>query len=316
MPTDPRDATSASADYTAIDYTVDGSTAIVTLNRPDRLNAFTPRMAAELVDAADRWDADDNVRCVIITGAGRGFCAGAELSGGEATFDAVGSSDYIATSSEGSALPRIEDRHGEDEDAVRDIGGWVTLRFYRSLKPLIAAVNGAAVGIGATMTLPMDIRLCSEGARYGFVFGARGIVPEACSSWFLPRIVGISTALEWCYRTELISAEEARAGGLARSIHPADSLLDAAKELADTIAAKSAPLSTALARHMMWSGLGMSHPMEAHHLESRAVASTGRSADAREGIRSFFQKRPAEWTVAVSDNLPEWFPWVEEPPFR
>lgn len=305
-----------SANYSTIEYEVRGTTALVTLNRPDRLNAFTPRMAAEIVDAADRWDADDSVRAVVFTGAGRAFCAGAELSGGENTFDAVGSAAYIERSEDGSTLPRIGQRSGDHPDAVRDIGGWVSLRLFRSTKPLIAAVNGAAVGVGATMTLPMDIRLCAHGARFGFVFGARGIVPEACSSWFLPRVVGISTALEWCYRSELISAEEAAEAGLVREIEEPEQLLLAAFALAERIAAQSAPLSTALARHMLWAGLGMSHPMEAHQLESRAVAFTGRTADAREGIRSFLEKRPADWKGRPSEGLPDWFPWQDEPPFR
>ena len=304
-----------STQYQTIEYAVADGIAEVRLNRPDRMNAFTPRMAAELVHAADRWDADDDVRCVIVAGNGRAFCAGADLGGGDATFDAAATADYVREHSSGGGLPTMDDMHGDHPDAVRDIGGWVGLRFFASTKPMIAAVNGAAVGIGATMTLPMDIRLATDRAKFGFVFAARGIVPEACSSWFLPRLVGISTAAEWCYTSRLVLADEALAGGLVRSVHADDDLLVEARRIAAEIAANSAPVSVALTRHMLWSMMGAAHPMDAHVLESRGVTFTGRSTDAREGIKSFFQKRPAEWSGSVSQDMPDWYPWVNQPPF-
>jgi enoyl-CoA hydratase/carnithine racemase len=264
----------------------------ITLNRPERLNAWTARMARELIEAFDRADADDEVRAVIVTGAGRGFCAGADLAAGGETFD------YRA--------------HGGTEGAVpRDNGGQVTLRIFDSTKPVIAAINGPAVGIGATMTLPMDVRLAAEDARMGFVFVRRGIVPEACSSWFLPRIVGIGRAMEWVATGRVFSAREGLEGGLLRSLHPADELLDAARGLAREIAQNTAPVSVALARRMMWSMLGAEHPMIAHRADSRGMFSRGQSADAAEGITAFLEKRAADFPDRVSDGLPEIMPgWV------
>lgn len=280
--------------YETILYEIADGVLTLTLNRPERLNAFTPAMKDELIDAIDRADADDAVRAVIVTGAGRAFCAGADLSAGGATFD-----------------------YGEaDGPAKRDDGGLLTLRLFRSLKPLIAAINGAAVGIGATMTLPMDVRLIATGARVGFVFARRGIVPEAASSWFLPRVVGVSAALEWSMTGRLVSAEEACAAGLARSVHAADELLPAARALAREIADNAAPVSVALTRQMMWRGLGWADPIEAHRLDSRAVHARGRSADAREGVASFLEKRPAAYPDRVSRDLPEFFPWWVEPEYR
>jgi enoyl-CoA hydratase/carnithine racemase len=268
----------------------------ITLNRPDRLNAWTPTMGAELIAAFDRADADDDVRAVIITGAGRGFCAGADLAGGGETFDW-----------------RARERTGE---VPRDGGGRFTLRVFESTKPVIAAINGPAVGVGATMTLPMDIRLASEGAKLGFVFARRGIVPEACSSWFLPRVVGISRAMEWVSTGRVFSAREALEAGLIRSLHPPDELLEAAHDLAREIAEHAAPVSVALARRMMWTMLGASHPMYAHRADSRGMFARGQSADAREGITAFLEKRAAVFPDRVSDGLPDVLPGWSTPPFE
>jgi enoyl-CoA hydratase/carnithine racemase len=282
-------------DFTEIRYELADHVLTITLNRPDRLNAFTPTMAGELIEALDRADADDDVRAIVVTGAGRGFCAGADLGGGGGTFDS---------------------RDRQDGDAVpRDGGGQVTLRIFDCLKPVIAAINGPAVGVGITMTLPMDVRIAAEGAKLGFVFSRRGIVPEACSSWFLPRVVGISQAMEWVATGRVFSAEEGLAGGLVRSVHPADDVVPVARALAAEIADNTAPVSVALARRMMWTMLGASHPMEAHRADSRAMFARGQSADAREGVTAFLEKRPAEFPDRVSDGLPELFPGREEPVF-
>jgi enoyl-CoA hydratase/carnithine racemase len=284
-------------EFTEIQYEVADQVATITLHRPDQLNAFTTTMMRELLAAFDATDADDDVRAVIVTGSGRAFCAGADLSAGGETF-ASGGSD-------------VQTRQG----VPRDGGGLVALRIFESTKPVIAAINGAAVGVGATMTLPMDIRLASVSARIGFVFARRGIVPEACSSWFLPRIVGISQAAEWVYTGRIFTAQEARDGGLVRSLHAADDLLLAARAIAREIAEHSAPVSVALSRQMMWRMLGASHPMEAHRVDSRAIAARGASADAVEGVTSFLEKRPARFPLTVSDGLPDVFPGWEDPPF-
>jgi len=268
----------------------------ITLNRPDRLNAWTAKMADELIAAFDRADADDDVRAVIMTGAGRGYCAGADLEKGGETFDARA--------------------RGVSADTVpRDNGGQFTLRIFNSTKPVIGAINGAAVGVGATMTLPMDVRLASENARFGFVFVRRGIVPEAASSWFLPRVVGISRAMEWVATGRVFSAQEALEGGLVRSVHPPDQLLDAARELAREIADNAAPVSVALARRMMWRMLGAPHPMSAHRVDSRAMLARGQSADVVEGVTSFLEKRPPRFGDKVSEGLPDVFGGWEEPAF-
>ena len=261
----------------------------ITLNRPERLNAWTATMGRELIEAFDRADADDDVRVVIVTGAGRGFCAGADLAGGGDTFD------YRKRESSGPV--------------PRDNGGQFTLRVFASTKPVIAAINGPAVGVGATMTLPMDIRLASEDARMGFVFARRGIVPEAGSSWFLPRVVGISRAMEWVATGRVFSpAQEGLEGGLLRSLHPAGELLGAARELAREIADNTAPVSVALARRMLWTMLGAEHPMLAHRADSRGMLYRGQSADAVEGVTSFLEKRPAVFPDRVSDGLPDIMP--------
>jgi enoyl-CoA hydratase/carnithine racemase len=268
----------------------------ITLNRPDRLNAWTPTMGTELMAAFDAADADDAVRVIIVTGAGRGFCAGADLQAGGSTF---------------------AQREREGDDPVpRDGGGRFTLRIFDCTKPVIAAINGPAVGVGATMTLPMDIRLAADDARVGFVFARRGIVPEACSSWFLPRLVGISRAMEWVSTGRVFSAQEALEGGLVRSLHPQDELLDAARALAAEIAQNTAPVSVALARRMMWRMLGAEHPMLAHRADSRGMFYRGRSADAAEGIASFLEKRPAQFPDRVSEGLPDVMPGWAAPEFQ
>jgi enoyl-CoA hydratase/carnithine racemase len=283
-------------DFQEISYELDGHVLTITLDRPGRLNAYTPVMHEELIQAFDRADADDAVRAVIVTGAGRGFCAGADLERGGETFDWRG--------------------HAHDGSVPRDGGGMLVLRIFRSTKPVIAAINGPAVGVGITMTLPMDVRLVAEGAKLGFVFARRGIVPEACSSWFLPRIVGISQAMEWVATGRVFGPDEALRGRLVRSVHPPDELLPAARELAGEIAANAAPVSVALARRLMWTMLGASHPMEAHRADSRAMFSRGQSADAREGIAAFLEKREADFPDRVSAGLPEVLPGWEEPEFR
>ena len=282
-------------DFETITYEVADSVLTITLNRPKRLNAFTAQMGRDLIDAFDASDADDDVRAVIVTGADPAFCAGADLGGGGETFDW---------------------RDVQTEDAVpRDTGGVVSLRIFSSLKPVIAAINGPAVGVGITMTLPMDIRMAATDAKIGFVFARRGIVPEACSSWFLPRIVGISRAMEWVATGRLFEAKEALDGGLLRSTHRPQKLLDAARELAAEIAGNAAPVSVALGRRLLWDMLGAPHPMDAHRADSRAMFSRGQSADAREGVTSFLEKRPAVFSDKVSEGLPDIYPYRVEPAF-
>ena len=282
-------------DFETITYEVADRVLTITLNRPKRLNAFTAQMGRDLIDAFDASDADDDVRAVIVTGAEPAFCAGADLGGGGETFDW---------------------RDVQTEDAVpRDTGGVVSLRIFGSLKPVIAAINGPAVGVGITMTLPMDIRIAATDAKIGFVFARRGIVPEACSSWFLPRIVGISQAMEWVATGRLFEAKEALDGGLVRSTHRSHKLLDVARELAAEIADNAAPVSVALGRRLLWDMLGAPHPMDAHRADSRAMFSRGQSADAREGVTSFLEKRPAVFTDKVSDGLPDIYPDRVEPAF-
>ncbi|MDA0788133.1 MAG: crotonase/enoyl-CoA hydratase family protein [Proteobacteria bacterium] len=279
--------------YEQILYDVEDHVLTITLNRPEKLNAFTDQMRDEILDALDHADADDEVRAIIFTGAGRGFCAGKDLSAGAGTFN-----------------------HDEDGSGFhRDGGGLVTLRLFDCRKPVIAACNGPAVGIGSTMQCAMDVRLASESARYGFVFSRRGIVPEACSSWFLPRVVGISTALEWSYSGRIIEAEEALERRFVRSVHPAEDLLPAARALAHEFAAQTSSVSVTLIRHMMWKMLGADHPMEAHKIDSRGIYHMGKSGDAAEGIASFLEKRPAEFPGKVSQDMPEFFPWWQDRDF-
>lgn len=290
--------------YNTLDYAVEDGIATITLSRPDKLNAFTVGMMDEMLDVLDRIDADDAVRAVIVTGAGRAFCAGADLSAGADAFVLEGDDDLVV---------RTDGTLNYASEAARDGGGRVTLRLFKLLKPIIAAINGPAVGIGATMTLAMDVRLASQAARVGFVFSRRGIVPEAASSFFLPRIVGISQALDWCYSGRVFDAAEALAGGLVKAVHAPDDLLPAARVLARSYADNTAPVSVALIRQMMWRGLGMSDPMEAHRVDSRGILSRGRSADVAEGVTAFLDKRPAVFPDSVSGNLPDFFPWWDEP---
>jgi len=272
--------------------------ATLTLNRPDRLNAFNTQMMQDMIAAFDATDADDDVRVVIVTGAGRGFCAGADLAGGGDTFN------YDARSS--------ADREARMRDGVqRDGGGLLTLRIFESLKPVIAACNGPAVGVGATMQCAMDIRLASTAARYGFVFARRGLNPEACSSWFLPHLVGVQTSLEWCYTGRIFPAQEALDRGFVRSVHEPDDLLPAALTLAREIADNTAPVSVAITRQLIWRMAGAAHPMDAHRADSRGIQARGKSGDAREGVTSFLEKRAPKYPDKVSSDLPDiWDHWT------
>lgn len=299
--------------YETLLYEVSEHILTLTLNRPDRLNAFTGKMMEELIAAFDRADADDEVRAIIVTGAGRGFCAGADLSQGAKTFDFAAREDR--PDKQGTPL-RPDGGIDYSHESVRDGGGRVSLRIFESMKPVIAAINGPAVGVGATMLLPMDIRIASSDARFGFVFARRGITPEACSSWFLPRVVGISQALEWTMTGRVFSAQEALEGGLVRKVVAPDALLETARALAREIAGNAAPVSVALARQMMWRMLGADHPMEAHKVDSRAIYARGRSADAREGINSFLEKRPAAFSDTVSKDMPDFVPWWQPRPYQ
>jgi enoyl-CoA hydratase/carnithine racemase len=291
-------------DFETIKLDVAKGVAMLTLNRPDRMNAFTDQMVRDMIAAFDETDANDDVRVVIVTGAGRAFCAGADLGGGGATFDYE---------------KRLADRGGSgkfDPDRARDGGGQVGIRIYESTKPVIAAINGAAVGVGATMTLPMDIRLAVPGAKMGFVFARRGIVPETLSSYFLPRLVGVSTALEWTMTGRVFTSEEAHERGLVRSLHAPEDLMPAALALAREIADNTAPVSVALARRMMLDMLDAGHPMEAHRLESRLMVARGQSGDAKEGVTSFLEKRTPNYPDKVSRDMPQPYPWRPTPPFK
>lgn len=299
-------------EYRTIDYGVADGIATITLDRPEHMNAFTVRMCLEMIDAFDRVDQDPEVRAVIVTGSGRAFCAGADLASGADVFDASSGATGSEESTDSASTGRLPH---PPIDPRRDFGGLLTLRIFEVTKPVIAAINGPAVGIGATMTLPMDIRLASETAKFGFVFAARGIVPEAASGWFLPRLVGIQQALEWCYTARVFPAAEARDGGLVRSLHAPEDLIDAARSLAAEIAANSAPVSIALTRQIMWRGLVADHPMAAHRVDSPGILTTGAGADAREGITAFFEKRPPQWHQQVPGDLPDWFPWWDQPTF-
>ncbi|MFZ2030168.1 MAG: crotonase/enoyl-CoA hydratase family protein [Vitreimonas sp.] len=291
-------------EFETIKLDVANGVATLTLNRPDRMNAFTDQMVRDMIAAFDETDANDEVRVVIVTGSGRAFCAGADLGSGGATFDYE---------------KRLADRGGSgkfDPDRARDGGGQVGIRIYESNKPVIAAINGAAVGVGATMTLPMDIRLAVPGAKMGFVFARRGIVPETLSSYFLPRLVGVSTALEWTMTGRVFTSEEARERGLVRSLHAPEELLPAAHDLAREIADNTAPVSVALARRMMLDMLDAGHPMEAHRLESRLMVARGQSGDAKEGVTSFLEKRTPSYPDKVSRDMPQPHPWRPTPPFK
>ena len=269
--------------------------AVLSLNRPNKLNAFTFSMMEEMIDALDALDADDNVHALIITGKGRAFCAGADLSSGQETFN-----------------PSFDDFAVQESDFRRDSGGILTLRMYKFLKPIVIACNGPAVGIGASMQLAADVRLASDQARFGFVFNNRGIVPDACSSWFLPKIVGISSALELTYSGRIIDASEALKLNLVSSIHDSENLLDNAIDFAKNMVKNSAPVSIAVTRQMLWRSLEGSGPYDAHIVESKAIDSRGASEDAKEGVSSFLEKRAAEFKNKVSSDMPEFFPWWKD----
>lgn len=288
-------------EFTQIKLDIVDGIATVTLHRPEKMNAFTRIMMQEFIDALDVTDSDDSVRAVIVTGHGeRAFCAGADLTpeGGGHVFSDPNTVDDLS------------------DERVRDGGGRLTLRLFNSKKPLIGACNGVAVGVGATMQLPFDIRLCSENARFGFVFARRGITPEAASSWFLPRLVGMQTALEWCMTGRIFDANEALDRGLVRSIHPSDVLMDAAVGLAREIADNTSAVSVAMTRAMLWRLGASGHPMDAHRIDSRSIYRLSRSADAKEGIASFLEKRPPAYPDTVGKNMPDFYPWWDEPEYR
>ena len=292
--------------YETIRVSVEDHVQTITLHRPDKLNAFTRQMMDEMIAAFDEADANDDVRVVIVTGEGRAFCAGADLSAGASTFELSARKDRAQPQETADGKTNYSD------EAIRDGGGRVTLRIFKSLKPVIGAINGPAVGIGATMTLPMDIRLASTEARIGFVFSRRGIVMEAASSWFLPRLVGPQQALEWVYSGRVFNADEALRGGLVRSVLPPDQLLPEARKLAKEIVDNTSPVSVALMRQMVWRMLGADDPMEAHKIDSRGIFERGRSADVKEGVMSFLEKRPAKFPDKVSKDMPPYFPWWDE----
>jgi enoyl-CoA hydratase/carnithine racemase len=286
------------AEYSQIQLDIADGIATLTLNRPHKMNAFTNTMMREIIDAFDTTDADDSVRAVIMTGAGdRAFCAGADLT----------PDDGKRPFSDPSEVADLSDVR------VRDGGGYCTLRIFNSKKPVIGAINGAAVGIGATMQLPMDFRLASTSARFGFVFARRGIVPEAASSWFLPRLVGMSQAMEWCMTGRVFGAEEAKAGGLVRSLHAPEDLMPAAHALAREIADNTSAVSVAMTRAMLWRNSATPHPMHAHRVDSRAIYQLSRGADAQEGVASFLEKRAPAYPGRVSSDMPGFYPWWEEP---
>ena len=280
-------------EYQEILYEIEDRILTITLNRPDKMNAFTLRMFDELMDAFDQADTDDSVRAIIVTGAGRAFCAGADLSAGAATWSG-------------------DESTFEYDLSKGDTGGRLTRRIYDCTKPVIAAINGSAVGVGLTMTLAMDMRLVSNKAKLGFVFAARGIIPEACSSWFLPRLVGISQALEWVFSGRIFGADEALRGGLVRSVHEPDEIVGEARKLASEIAVNTSAVSVALARQMIWKMLGADHPVEAHKLDTRGIFALGASNDAKEGIESFLEKRTPNFTDSVTKNMPDFYPWWKE----
>jgi enoyl-CoA hydratase/carnithine racemase len=287
-------------EFETLRWDLSGHVLTLTLYRPDKMNAMTRAMRRELCDALDRADADDTVRAIVVTGAGRAFCAGFDLSAGSRAFDPASASH----------TPEDGDEPG------RDGGGVLALRLFACTKPLIAAINGAAVGIGASMLLPMDVRIASTDARFGFVFARRGIVPDACASWFLPRVVGISKALEWSMGGRVFDAAEASAGGLVSQVCEPGELLARAQALALDIADNAAPVSVALTRQLMWRMLGAAHPMDAHRLESAALQSRGGSSDTAEGVASFKEKRPARFVDKVSADMPPFYPWWTEPAFQ
>ena len=289
-------------EFTQIKLDTADGIATLTLSRPEKMNAFTGIMMQEMVDAIDITDADDSVRAVIVTGEGdRAFCAGADLTPDEGA---------------GNVFARHDPVDDLSDTRVRDGGGRLVLRLFNSQKPLIGACNGVAVGVGATMQLPFDMRLCSDNARFGFVFARRGITPEACSSWFLPRLVGMQTALEWCMTGRIFDAGEARERGLVRSVHPQGELIDAAVGLAREIADNTSAVSVAMTRAMLWRLSATDHPMMAHRIDSRSIYRLGKSEDSKEGVRSFLEKRPPAYPDTVSANMPDFYPWWDEPGYE
>ena len=282
--------------FNTILYEVEDNILTITLNRPDSLNAFNGEMCSDLIRAFDMSDADDDVRAVIITGAGRGFCAGADLAKGADTWE--GHEEAL-----------------EKKKNIGDGGGELSRRIFNSLKPVIVAFNGPAVGVGLTFPCAADIRMAAKNIKMGFVFAARGIIPEGCSSWFLPRLVGISKTLEWCYTARVFRSEEALEAGLVRSLHEPEDLIPAARELAREMTETSSAVSNTVIRHMMWRMLGASHPIEAHRIDTLGINALGVSADAKEGITSFLEKRKPNFPGRVSKDLPDYFPWWEEPEF-
>lgn len=286
--------------FSTIKYEKDGAILTITLNRPDRMNAFTEEMAHELVEAIDMADADNNIRAIILTGEGKAFCAGADLGKGGDTFSAP------------------ESETGSPEwAAIRDIGGVVTLRFFNCTKPMIGAINGAAVGIGATMVLPLDIRLAADNAKMGYVFCSRGIVPDGASSWFLPQIVGLPKTLEWVLTGRVFPIEDALKAGLVSAVHPKDELLAAARKIAQEIVGNVSAVSASIARQMIWRMASKSHPMEAHEHETRGLYWTGKGKDVKEGVMAFLEKRPAQYKATVPADLPPGYPfWGDEPKFK
>jgi enoyl-CoA hydratase/carnithine racemase len=289
-------------EFETLRYEVQDRILTLTLNRPERMNAFTGQMCEELLAAFDRADADDNVKVVIVTGEGKAFCAGSDLEKGSDTWK--NHTEHLARQAQ------------TKERYVGDGGGRVTRRIFDFTKPVIAAINGPAVGVGLTMTLAMDIRLCVPNAKLGFVFAGRGIVPEACSSWFLPRLVGISKALEWCYAARVFRSEEGLAAGLLRSLHEPQELLPAARQLAQEFIDTSSAVSIAMVRQMMWRMLGAPHPIDAHELDTAGLAALGKSNDAREGIAAFLEKRKPNFQDRVSQDMPAFYPWWQDRPFR
>ncbi|QPL39472.1 crotonase/enoyl-CoA hydratase family protein [Erythrobacter sp. A30-3] len=289
-------------EFTQIKLDTADGIATLTLSRPEKMNAFTGVMMQEMIDAIDITDADDSVRAVIVTGEGeRAFCAGADLTPDEGA---------------GNVFARHDPVDDLSDTRVRDGGGRLVLRLFNSQKPLIGACNGVAVGVGATMQLPFDMRLCSDNARFGFVFARRGITPEACSSWFLPRLVGMQTALEWCMTGRIFDAGEARERGLVRSVHPQGELIDAAVGLAREIADNTSAVSVAMTRAMLWRLSATDHPMMAHRIDSRSIYRLGKSEDSKEGVRSFLEKRPPAYPDTVSANMPDFYPWWDEPGYE
>lgn len=289
----------SSTSFTEIKYEVEGPAAIITLNRPERLNAFTGTMQTEMIQAFDMADADDAVRAIIVTGEGRGFCAGADLGAGEDTFN------Y-----EARGVP------AKPERAPRDGGGVLVLRIFDSKKPVIGAINGSAVGVGLTMTLPMDVRILADNAKLGFVFAGRGIAPDGAASWFLPRVVGISQALEWVLTARVFNAQEALDAGLVKQVLPAADVLPAAKALAQEMANGAAPVSAVVSRGLLWRMLGADHPMVAHRADSEAIFDLGRKADSKEGVMAFLEKRTPDWKLKPSADLPATYPWWDSPTYE